>query len=63
MKAETIGKAIDILLAVTRLLETAGVNYREVIDAQSRAEAEGRELNADERQAFIDQAQAAIDAL
>ena len=63
MKTEVILKAIDILLAAGDLLETAGVNYREVQDAKDRAKAEGRELDATERQVFIDQAQAALDRL
>ena len=40
------------------------MNYREVMDAKEAAEAEGRdELNAEERQVFINQAETALDAL
>lgn len=58
-----INKVIDMALAATSFLKKAGVNYQEVIDAQAKADAEGRELSAAERQAFIDQAQADIDKL
>ena len=56
-------KLIDAALAITGALKNVGINYREVIDAQEAAEAEGRELNQAERQVFIDQAQAAVDSL
>ncbi len=58
-----IGKLLDIAIAATGALQSAGVNYREVIEAQEKADAEGRELNEAERQVFLDQAQAALDAL
>ncbi len=58
-----VGKLLDIAIAATSLLRSAGVNYREVMDAQDKAEAEGRELNEAERDIFLQQAQAAVDAL
>lgn len=63
MNTTVILKALDILLAGISLLDKLGVNYREVIDAQEAAAAEGRELSDAERQQFIDQAQASIDNL
>ncbi len=56
-------KLIDTALAVTGTLQSLGVNYQQVMAAQERANAEGRELSSDELQAFIDQAQAAVDRL
>ncbi len=58
--AMLVGKLIDIGLAITGALKKVGINYREVMDEQEAAEAEGREVNA---QMFIDQAQSAIDKL
>ncbi len=55
-----IGKLIDAALVITKALADVGVNYREVMDEQEAAEAEGREVNAS---MFIDQAQSAIDQL
>jgi len=62
-------RLLDIALWVIDGLESAGVNYQEVIGAQKlaklqfeRGERESAELNASERQFFIDQAQAAVDA-
>ena len=63
MNALAILKALDMALAGMSLLKTMGINYREVIDAQEAAEAEGRELTDAERQNFVDQAQDAIDDL
>lgn len=63
MNSAAILKAIELLLGGISLLRTLGINYREVIDAQERADAEGRELNAAERQVFLDQAQQAVDQL
>lgn len=63
MNALAILKALDMVLAGISLLKTLGINYREVIDAQESAEAEGRELTDGERQNFVDQAQDAIDEL
>ena len=66
MDLNTIGlisKLIDAALVITSALKNVGINYREVMDAQDAAEAQGRELNAEERQVFIDQAQSAIDQL
>lgn len=63
MNTAAVIKAIDLVLAGINLLRILGINYREVIEAQERAEAEGRELSAEERQVFIDQAQEAIDQL
>lgn len=54
---------IDMLLAGLRLASEFGVNYQEVIAAQDQAKAEDRELTDEERQRFIDEAQAAIDQL
>lgn len=61
--AMLINKLIDAGLAITSALRNVGVNYREVMDAQDAAAAEGRELNAEERDAFLSQAQSAIDNL
>jgi len=58
-----IGKLIDAALVITKALSDVGINYREVMDAQDLAEAEGRELNDAERQEFLDQAQNALDQL
>lgn len=58
-----IGKLIDVGLTITKALADVGVNYREVMDAQDAAAADGRELNAAERQMFLDQAQGALDQL
>ncbi len=58
--AMLVSKLIDIGLAMTNALKNVGINYREVMDEQDAAEAEGREVNA---QMFIDQAQAAVDDL
>ncbi len=55
-----IGKLIDAGLAITTALKAAGINYREVMDEQEAAAAEGRPVNT---AMFIDQAQAAIDKL
>lgn len=62
-----INKLIDIAFAAMDGLASANVNYQEVIDAQQRARDEfenglrdSPELNADERQVFIDQARAAV---
>lgn len=63
MSTEATIKAIDVLLSGISLAATLGINYREVIAAQERAKLEGRDLSADERQAFLDEAQAAIDKL
>ena len=66
MDLNTIGlisKLIDAALVITSALKNVGINYREVMDAQDAAEAQGRELNAEKRQVFIDQAQSAIDQL
>ena len=66
MDLNTIGlisKLIDAALVITSALKNVGINYREVMDAQDAAAAEGRELNFEERQVFIDQAQSAIDQL
>lgn len=59
-----LGKLIDAGLAITNALTKLGINYREVMDAQEAAEAQGRpDLNEAERQVFIDQAQSAVDQL
>lgn len=63
MDAASIVRAIDATLSLIALLKTAGVNYREVVEAQERAEAEGRELSAEERQAFVDKAVASVGKL
>ena len=63
LTATLIIKLIDAGLAITSALSDAGINYREVMEAQAVAEAEGRELNERERQVFIGQAQGAIDKL
>jgi len=55
-----IGKLIDMGLAITGALADVGVNYREVMDEQEAAAAEGRKMNTD---MFIKQAQSAIDQL
>jgi len=55
-----IGKLIDAGLVITQALADVGINYREVMDEQDAAKAEGRDLNV---QKFIDQAQHAIDQL
>lgn len=56
-------KILNILLSATSLAKELGLNYREVMDAQDQAEAEGRDLTDEERQGFIDQAQNAVDQL
>ena len=62
--AAVINKAIDAFIAITGFLSNLGVNYREVMEAQEKAKAEGRDdLNVDERQVFIDQAQTSVDRL
>ena len=53
-------KLIDAGLAITNTLTAAGINYREIMDAQDAAKAAGTEFKAAE---FVDQAQAAIDKL
>lgn len=58
-----VSKWISILLSVTSLFQKAGINYREILDAQDQAAAEGRELTDEERQGFIDQSQSKIDQL
>ena len=58
--ATLIGKLIDIALAATQALTDVGVNYREVMDEQESAAAEGRPVNTT---MFIDQAQSAVDKL
>jgi hypothetical protein len=63
MNTAAILEAINVLLAGIRLLNTLGINFREVIEAQAQAEAEGRELTDEERQRFIDEARAALDQL
>ncbi len=64
MNSAAILQAINIMLAGLKLVESLGINYQEVIDAQKNAEAEGRrKLNRAERRVFIDQAQSAIDKL
>ncbi len=63
MNALAMLKALDMVLAGISLLETMGINYREVIDAQEQAALEGRDLTEAERQNFVDQAQDAIDKL
>ncbi len=55
-----ISKLIDAGLTITTALASVGVNYREVMDEQEAAEAEGRPVNA---AMFIDQAQKALDQL
>ena len=55
-----VGKLIDVGLAITGALKNVGINYREIMDEQEAAEAEGREINT---QMFLDQAQSAIDDL
>lgn len=56
-------KILNIFLSATSLLQKLGVNYREVLDAQDRANAENRELTDEERQGFIDEAQTEVDQL
>lgn len=63
MDAALLLKLLDAGLAISSTLQQAGVNYQEVLDAQAAAAVEGRELNSQERQAFINQAQAAVDSL
>ena len=58
--AMLLGKLIDAALTITNTLTDFGVNYREVMDEQEAAAAEGREINTD---MFIDQAQDAVDQL
>lgn len=53
-------KLIDASLAITSTLTAAGINYREVMDAQEAAKAAGKEFSATE---FIDQAQSAVSLL
>lgn len=70
MNAATIAlvnKLIDVAFAVFDGLESAGVNYQEIWDARKRAKEEHEQglrdspdLNADERQVFIDQAREAV---
>lgn len=55
-----VGKLIDAGLAITSMLTSMGINYREVMDEQEAAAAEDRAVNT---QMFIDQAQSAIDDL
>lgn len=56
-------EAVNVLLAGTRLLRELGVNYRQIVEAQARADAEGRPLSQAEIQPFLDEAQAAINQL
>ena len=56
-------RLLDLGLTITQTLADAGINYREVMDAQEKASKEGRELNTDERQRFISEAQSAVDKL
>lgn len=63
MNSAAILEAINLLIGGIRLLKTLGINYQEVINAQEQADLEGRELNAEERQRFLDEAQQAIDRL
>lgn len=56
-------KLLDVLLAAIGALSKLGVNYREVIDAQEQADAEGRELSPAELQNFVDEAQNEVDEL
>ena len=58
--AMLVGRLIDIGLSITGALKNVGINYREIMDEQEAAEAEGREIDT---QMFIDQAQSAIDDL
>lgn len=51
---------INAALTITQALQDIGVNYREVMDEQEAAKAEGRPVNTD---MFIDQAQGAINQL
>ena len=62
--------ARKIALSLTRALLGAaaglrhlGVNYREILDAEEAAHAEGREFDSSDAQPFIDQAQTAVDQL
>lgn len=63
MNALMLLRLLDAGLAINGALMSAGINYREVMDAQEKAQAEGRELSQAEREVFIDQAQAALDQL
>ena len=58
--AMLVGKLIDAALTITNTLTDFGINYREVMDEQEAAAAEGREVDT---AMFIDQAQNAIDQL
>lgn len=60
LTARLIIKMIDVTGAITSALADAGINYREVMDAQDAAKAAGTKFDASE---FIDQAQTAIDKL
>ena len=60
LTATLIIKLIDAGLAITSALSDAGINYREVMDAQDAAKADGTDFDATE---FIDQAQVAVDKL
>ena len=54
---------VRAFLALLGGLREAGINYREIMDAEEAARAEGREFGAADAQAFIDQAQSAVDEL
>lgn len=60
----TIGlPLVRAFLALLGSLRAAGINYREIMDAEEAARAEGREFGAGDARPFIDQAQRAIDEL
>ena len=61
--AQKILELLKIIKSARSMLQTFGVNYREVDDAVDAAEAEGREFGADDAQVFIDQARGAADRL
>ncbi len=63
MNAAVVLKILQATLGLTSALRTWGINYREVQDAQDAAEAAGEELSEETLKQFVDEAQAAIDAL
>ena len=61
--SEKADKALDALLHAIAAAREAGLNYAEVAAAQAAADAEGRELNAEERARFRAEARAAVNRL
>ena len=61
--AEKVLGLLNIIRSARAMLNTFGVNYREVDAAVEAKEAAGGEFGADDAQVFIDQARSAADRL